>query len=239
MKIDPVQASLVLFLVFVNNWCAVIFKWKKIERTIKPFSTLLIILWTGTVASWNVEGLLIILLLAQFFGLVGDIFLLFKTKYFMMGLVSFLVGHLLYVFILILSNFKNNHLNNFIFSKVWWLLIITFIWAGMVLTFNIFILPKNSRIIMRFKLWGSAQLYGWILTLLFFMASVSIINKSAWSPAYLFLPIGAFLFFISDSILAYDRFNKNVPKIRTLVMPTYHLAQLSLAWGFLNYLDLV
>ena len=53
------------------------------------------------------------------------------------------------------------------------------------------------------------------------------------------LPAGALLFFISDSLLAYDRFTRKTPAIRLWVMVTYHLAQFGLAAGFIAALGII
>lgn len=239
MENNLLPGTLILFAVFIVNWLAVFYKWQKAERIVKPLATGLIVVWTINAASWRLNCHLILLFWAQFFGLIGDVLLLHKARYFLLGLVSFLIGHLFYIAIfigVILNDLKIINLNK---NWIWWGSFIIVVWIGMLLLFNKIILPKNAKLIMRFKLWGAAQLYGWVLSLVFFFAGLAILSKPVFFPNYIFTSVGAFLFFISDSIIAYDRFNQRIPKIRNLVMPTYHFAQLSLAWGLLNLLDFV
>lgn len=239
MRIDFLSITLFLISALTLNWLCVFFKWTKHERIFKPLATISIIIWTLAAADWKIESALLLLLVGQILSLVGDIFLLFKTKYFLMGLVSFLIAHLIYIIILLWGLVPNVGYSFLLKERIGGLFLFGMVWVGMLVFFNCFILPKDSKLIMKLKLWTFAQLYGWVLSFVFLLASLAVLSKPVCSPTYFFLPFGALLFFVSDSILAYDRFNKKIPKVRNLVRPTYHLAQLSLAWGFLNYLDLL
>jgi len=48
------------------------------------------------------------------------------------------------------------------------------------------------------------------------------------------ITVGAILFYISDSILALNKFIKPIPNAQLGVMVTYYSAQYCIAWGFLN-----
>ena len=52
------------------------------------------------------------------------------------------------------------------------------------------------------------------------------------------LALGGTLFFISDFVLAYDRFVRAFRQAHILIMTTYHLAQFSLAAGFIALISL-
>jgi uncharacterized membrane protein YhhN len=51
-----------------------------------------------------------------------------------------------------------------------------------------------------------------------------------------FITVGAFLFYISDSVLAINKFVGGIPNAQLMVMTTYYTAQYSIAVGFLNRL---
>jgi uncharacterized membrane protein YhhN len=48
------------------------------------------------------------------------------------------------------------------------------------------------------------------------------------------LPVGTFLFWVSDSLLAYNKFLNPIRRGQLWVRISYHLAQLCLAAGFLS-----
>jgi uncharacterized membrane protein YhhN len=225
--------------VFVLDWLAVGFNWIRIERVTKPLAMILVIIWTMAAAAWSMQTMLVLLILAQLFGLAGDILLMLPARWFLMGLGAFLVGHLLYISLLVWNIFLAAQVGGFTALSLWQGLLITIIWAVVLLSFYRFIAPKSPRLTMPLQLWVPIQVYGWVLSIVFIFSILAIFFVPAFSVDLLFLPVGAFLFYISDSFLAYDRFKRKMPKIRVWVMITYHLAQFSLAWGFLAYMGFV
>jgi len=174
------------------------------------------------------------LILAQISGLIGDVFLLLNSRWFILGLCAFLIGHLLYIgligwgIIVVCSHFG---VRNNIFLP---LIVTTLAFILMLIVFYRIIAPKSPHLTLPGRLWASMQVYGWVLGGLVAMSLLSVMIANIYSYSMLYLPIGAILFFISDSILAYDRFNKKIPRIRVWIMMSYHLAQFSLAVGFTN-----
>lgn len=64
--------------------------------------------------------------------------------------------------------------------------------------------------------------------------------RDQWSTeAALLVSVGALLFTISDSVLATGRFLRPVPYGNFLVMFTYHLGQLGIAFGAILMLSLL
>ena len=90
-----------VFAIFILDWLAVGFSWRKLECVLKPASMVMVILWTLIAAGWSNEYLLILLVIAQVAGLSGDIFLLLSSRWFLLGLGAFLVGHLIYIGIML------------------------------------------------------------------------------------------------------------------------------------------
>jgi len=229
----------VVFAIFFVDWLAVGFSWRKAEYILKPAAMAMVILWTCVAAGWTFEVLLILFILGQTAGLAGDIFLMLNPRWFLAGLTSFLVGHLFYIgligrqIIIAAREFGLNH------NVVWWVVSIIIIWAVMLRLFYRIVVPEAPRLKMLRYFWVLVQVYAWILGILVVVSFLLVTIPANCSPAMLFLPAGALLFFVSDSLLAYDRFTRKTPAIRLWVMVTYHLAQFSLATGFLAALSII
>lgn len=199
----------------------------------------MVILWTCFTAGWTFEALLILFILGQTAGLAGDIFLMLSPRWFLAGLASFLVGHLFYIGLIgrqIITATREFGLNHY---AVWWMVLIIIIWAVMLRLFYRIVIPEAPRLKMLRYFWILVQVYAWILGILVMVSFLLVTIPANYSPAMLFLPAGALLFFISDSLLAYDRFTRKTPAIRLWVMVTYHLAQFGLAAGFLVALGII
>lgn len=228
--------TLAVFIVFFVDWLAVGFSWRKVECVTKPLAMLLVVLWTLSAADWALSPLLAVLILAQVFGLAGDVFLLLRDRWFLLGLGSFLLGHLLYISLLGRSIWQAVTVIGFKTNWTYWVIVCLLIWGGVLVLFYRIIAPKSPRLSMPLMLWIPIQAYGWILSGLVVMSIMALVSTPGFSYRLLFLITGSVLFFISDSLLAYDRFKKKLPKVRVWIMITYHLAQFSLAVGFLALL---
>jgi uncharacterized membrane protein YhhN len=239
MTTESLILTLGVFVVFVLDWLAVGFSWIRIERVTKTLAMILVVIWTMAAAGWSTQTMVMLLMLAQLFGLAGDILLMLPSRWFLMGLGAFLVGHLLYISLLVWNIYQVAQVGGFTELSLGWVLLILIIWVAVLLSFYRFVAPKSPRLTMPLMLWVPIQVYGWILSFLLVFSILAVVSVSYFSVPLLFLPIGAILFNISDSLLAYDRFKRKMPKIRIWVMITYHLAQFSLAWGFLVYMGYI
>jgi len=229
----------VVFAIFFADWLTVGFSWRKAEYILKPAAMAMVILWTCFTAGWTFEALLILFILGQTAGLAGDIFLMLSPRWFLAGLASFLVGHLFYIGLIgrqIITATREFGLNHY---AAWWMVLIIIIWAVMLRLFYRIVIPEAPRLKMLRYFWILVQVYAWILGILVMVSFLLVTIPANYSPAMLFLPAGALLFFISDSLLAYDRFTRKTPAIRLWVMVTYHLAQFGLAAGFLVALGII
>jgi uncharacterized membrane protein YhhN len=77
------------------EWIAVEKKWRSLEYLAKPAVMILLIIWVyqnGSFANW-----MIWFVLGAVFSLGGDILLLLPKKYFLAGLISFLLAHVAYI----------------------------------------------------------------------------------------------------------------------------------------------
>lgn len=220
---------------FLLDWFAVALEWRKIKPVSKILAMVMVILWTLSVAGWSPDALIILLLLAQLFGLSGDIFLLLADRWFFAGLGAFLIGHIFYtaiIFIDIISSINANlRMHSFIVA-----LIVAVIFWGLVLLI-IYRFFKRDYFIKHNKgkrLWTLVQIYIWGLSGLTALTVFRILIQYEPTVQMVLLPIGALLFLLSDIILAYDRFVKPILKGQLWVHMTYHLGQFSLAVGFLS-----
>lgn len=225
-----------VLLAFLFDWICVAFKWRRIEFISKPLAMLLVILWTLNAIGWEIHGLLILLVLAQAFGLVGDILLMQSEHWFIGGLSAFLIGHLLFnslLAIIIRDSFLPGLSG---FQLAWRLLVVLILWALILLYFYKTFKPLSVGKSISMRLWEAIQLYGWILSGLVVLAIFTILVIPEFSWLSLTLPVGAFLFLISDMLLSYNRFVKPINNAKLWVRISYHLAQFGLAVGFLTVL---
>ena len=225
--------TVMVFAVFLLNWLAVGFSWRRLKQLTKPLAMVMVILWTLAAADWDVDILLLLLMLAQGFGLAGDVFLLLQSRWFLPGLGAFLLGHISYISILGWCLFREISITG-VKSQWTWGFILSFgVWAVILTSFYGFVAPKSPRVTMPRALWIPIQVYGWVLSVLVILSILVVITAPMFMLPRLFLVIGALLFYVSDSLLAYDRFKRKMPTVNVWIMVTYHLAQFSLALGFL------
>ncbi len=226
--------SLVVAGAFFLDWLAVGLKWNKIKPFAKTLAMLTVIVWTLVAAHWQFDALIVLLLIAQIFGLAGDVFLLFPDKWFMQGLAAFLFGHLAYISLLVICLtrlIKGGPGLEGVFSAVIWALVI---WASILIIFYRIFGVLSKRNLVNGFMWMAIQIYGWVLSGLVALAFFTIFVLKDFPNTLLLLPIGSFLFLISDSLLAYNRFIKPIKGGDLYVIVTYHLAQFCLAVGFLT-----
>ena len=158
-----------------------------------------------------------------FFGLVGDVLLMFadlNPNYFTLGLVAFLIGHLLYV-----SAFYLDYIwNPAIEKKATRLALIIF--ALFCLGFYMYLRPHLGQM----KI--PVMIYSFVISLMGIMA----VNRKGriGSLSFKLILIGAILFVISDSILAYNKFVTSFNLAGVAIMATYMLAQYFIVIGSLE-----
>ena len=162
------------------------------------------------------------ILIALIFGCLGDLFLIIKNL-FMLGVVSFLVGHLLYIVIFFVeTGFKNYRKNLFVFLLV---CVIYFYAESKVLLYFKPVLLKHG-------LWGPLFVYTSILaTLNISSALYAYCYRNLFS---ILTYIGSLIFAISDIILAKQLFMENKKYYQIVIMFTYILGQSLISFGMAN-----
>ena len=157
----------------------------------------------------------IIIILALFFCFLGDVFLGFPNC-FLQGLSAFLIGHIFYA-VRFISDIGAG-------SKLpWWIFLFAIVYAA----YGIIFCSKLS--IPNQKMRTAAYIYSAILLVVSFLSLLRFGSVTGYS--FWMVLVGTLLFITSDSILAYNRFQKRTPSGTVWVMATYGAAQLIIILG--------
>ncbi len=199
------------------------FKWR-IRSASKSFLMPLLILYYFTATTELVYPVNLLIVLGVALGFVGDVTLLWPKKQmlFMIGLVSFLLGHVLYVvaFMMAMNSFS---------TTAWWCYLAligyaAYFWAA----FRMF-RPYLKEMLV------PVVVYMVLLLGMSFVA-LGVVASTTWGdvkqPWYLFL--GSLAFIASDSLLANQVFRKAFKYDQAFIMITYILAQFLIVQGFLG-----
>ncbi len=191
---------------------------EKARKIIKPFCVLsltLFALLTFPDAYLIWLGLL--------FGVIGDVFFIFKDKQkcVYLGMASFLINHLLFitqVILLVRSATSIRPLHIIIFAIVY----------GLLLVVGFLALRKAVKISLPLSIAGTGY-----LTFLCLDMGVQIYASAIGQRYLLCGVIGGLLFILSDSILSYTMFIKDIKRRDFPIMATYLSAQALIAVGLI------
>ena len=210
---------IILVFIFAGLVSLALYKgWRKLEFISKPAVMICLFIWLYTMA--GMQGALLWFGIGILFSLAGDIALMFIDRFFMPGLIAFLLGHIAY-----LVGF------NVPFPET------LGVWAFMI---AIVIGLSAVRLLRRIvdgvrvnqpRLVVPVIVYSTVITLMLLSALLTLFRPE-WksSPAYL-VSFGAFLFYLSDIILAWNRFVAPIKNSRMLNIGIYHLAQIAIVVG--------
>jgi uncharacterized membrane protein YhhN len=202
----------------ILNWVAVEKGWKILIYITKPATMLALIAWM--VFEVGVRGPLIFFTLGLVFSLIGDICLMLPREQFIGGLVAFLLGHVCYI---IGFNLEAPPIN-----------VATIIMAAGVVLIAIFIIrPLHVGLLAKGlnQLVPPVQTYAGVISLMLLSAWVTLLRPEWDKTAAVLACLGAASFFISDSILAWNKFVTPLSRASFKVMVTYHLGQILIALG--------
>lgn len=196
--------TILFFVVAISDVIGIIFNITWLQIVSKP----LIILTLFVLYYFSAEQRNNWYLLALFFSFLGDVFLLDKTGYFLLGIGSFLITQILFIK-LIISQLGKVRVLHIIITLLLFVVYFTVLIATIKENLTEFFIP--------------VVIYG--ITISFFgMVSLLnyFINKSKRSVVLL---IGAVLFIASDSMIALNKFHEPRIIYPVAIMITYIFAQ--------------
>ena len=204
--------------VAILEWISVANKWKTVEYITKPAVMVLLIAWMWTTA--GPQGAMIWFMLGVALSLVGDVMLMLPHERFIAGLVAFLLAHVSYIIGFNAASMPLNPASLLLLLPVgvvaW--LIYRRIAAGLK--------AKQAQ-----NLQMPVLAYTFVISLMLFFA-LTTLTRGGWEVRdALLVSFGASFFFISDAVLAWNRFVSPIPRGRIINMMTYHLGQIMLIAG--------
>lgn len=203
-----ILTGLIIFFALIYLVFAVHYQHRLTKYILKPGTMLLIIIlalygsgFSTSLSKWVIIGLI--------FSVMGDIFLMLEEKWFVHGLFSFFIAHVFYI-IGLYGLFVIKWSNAFPIG------IILLIIAGLFFTY----------------LYRSVKQEGGMSLSIAVASYIIVISVMVWF-AFLsgvkLLMVAALLFYLSDAVLAIDKFRHRFNLAEQIVMTTYFLAQLLFA----------
>ena len=208
--------------VAVVDWIAVAKGWKKVEYIAKPWTMAALFLVLALVGRFSSLPL-ILFGLGILFSLAGDVFLMFSDRWFIPGLVSFLLAHVAYII--------GFNIPLPVVSPTWALLValvLALSAARLLRRIVAGLAAKGER-----KLISPVIVYGMVITLMLLSAMLTLFRLEWKATPAALVSVGAMLFFYSDAILAWIKFVAPIKNGRMMNMITYHLGQIALIAGVL------
>jgi uncharacterized membrane protein YhhN len=208
----------IAFILAGLDWIAVATRLKPIEYVAKPGTMLALLIWLvsehglNSQLSWFAAGLI--------FSLAGDIFLMLSREQFISGLVSFLAAHFLY---LVGLNAVQPPVN---------LASLILLFVVGIPSFEIYrrvatSLDKGDMKALKLPVLA----YTLVISLMLFSALLTLVRPEWAAFPALLVSCGALLFYLSDSILAWNKFVSPLPWASLFVIITYHVGQFGIILG--------
>ena len=155
--------------------------------------------------------------LALVFSCIGDLLLIDKENYFVFGLVSFLIAHLVYIKITS-EELKKVHWTQVLLGCIPFVLFLAGLLQLLFPNLNSFKIP--------------VVVYGIVIST--FGASTLLLYRQERSTENLWLLLGALLFIASDSLIAIHKFYNPQEFYGVIIMTTYILAQFLITKSFIS-----
>ena len=199
--------------------------WKKLtglEYVAKPGVMISLFLWLYL--NTGLQGLTLWFGVGILISMVGDILLMISLdRMFIFGLIAFLLAHLAY-----LVGFQNELMEVSALSVV----------LAVILTISA--VRVMRRIVSAIRTKGQTRLvipvtvYSTVITVMLYAAMTTLSNPAWTANASLLVGAGAFLFYLSDVILAWNKFVSPIKNGRIINIGLYHLGQIGLIAGVIS-----
>jgi len=190
----------------------------KLEFVAKP--AVMACLFTWLFLATGLQGAALWFGLGILFSLAGDIFLLWIDRMFIFGLAAFLLAHLLYII----------GLKDELATVSMWSVILAVI-------LGVSAVRLMRRIVTAIRTKGQKRLvvpvivYATVITVMLYAAMLTLFDAKWNASASLLVAAGAFFFYASDIVLAWNKFVSPIAKGRMLNIALYHLGQMLLISG--------
>lgn len=178
----------------------------------KVIPMLLIIILAATPKNLGIKKYQLLIVIGLVFCMVGD----YTLQWFLIGLTSFLIGHIFYIFAFISTNERQVPT-----------------WAKIVLL--------GYGVSMAVWIAGTVFSSGEVVLGIAVIAYISVILTMGWTAirtGSTFATIGALLFISSDSYLSINKFVMPLPFSHEVIMLTYYSAQILIALSIFQYSEI-
>ena len=178
--------------------------------------TLFIYLWMST----GLQGATLWFGLGMLLSLTGDVLLLWIERFFIYGLAAFLLAHVSY---LVGFNLPVSPVS------LWGLLLAVIVGLGgaRVMRRILSSIVEKGQALMKIPV----AVYGAVISLMLLSAMLKLTDPAWGADASALVALGAFLFFLSDIVLAWNKFVSPIQNGRMLNIGMYHIGQILLAAG--------
>ena len=203
------------------DWISTAREWKRVQFFAKAGTLAALIAWFTSVGGWREGSIWFGLGLAL--GLVGDVVLELPARFFLVGLVAFLVGHISYI-----AGFAHEGVS--LRPESLLIALVLAVAAGWVFARLLRAMdrkPENA------PLQVPVRVYGGVIALMVIFAWLTMVNPAWPIWAAVCFGAGAVLFLASDTVLGYQQFVRPQRYSGLFIMVTYHLAQFLIAAGAL------
>ena len=210
---------IILAFIFAGLESLALYKgWRKLEFVVKPAVMVCLFIWLYFTA--GLKGTLLWFGVGIIFSLAGDAFLLFIDRFFIFGLIAFLLAHIAY---LVGFNVPPPQ------GLDMWTFGVTIVIgvSAMRLLRHIVAGVRNTQP----RLVAPVVVYSTVITLMLLSALLTLFRPEWMTTPALLVSVGASLFFVSDIVLAWNRFIAPIKHGRIINIGIYHLAQIAIIVG--------
>jgi uncharacterized membrane protein YhhN len=208
------------------DWVALIRGWKRVDYISKPAVIVALLLAIGSAGSSSEQSRLFVWSeIALGLSLIGDVLLMLPRERFLPGLIAFLLAYLAYTLAFTHGS-----------PPITWITLL--LGAGCVLALATLYrsiltgLNKSGRT--HYKI--PTFLFGISLTLMTYTGLLTCVRPFWPQSSAIWIGAGALMIFISDSLLALNRFVQPVSRARLKIRIAYHLGQIAIIFGVSQFL---
>lgn len=185
---------------------------QSLKLLFKVIPMILIIVMAATQKTKSIKKYQLLIVIGLIFCMVGD----YTLQWFLIGLTSFLIGHIFYIFAFSSTNEQ---------PVPSWAKVVLLLYGVAMASWIATTVFKSGETVLTFAV----------------LAYISIILTMGWTAirtGSAFAIIGAILFIASDSYLAINKFVLPLPFSHEVIMMTYYSAQILIALSILQYSEI-